>query len=99
MNKWLYYGGTLLIYYLSVVGAMVFNDIGILFEFIGAVSASTFTFMYPGIAYLLAEKRFGSESTRSERKWMRISAYTYIILGMLCFILLATGDIIQMSGN
>ena len=68
--------------------AILIRDVSVVFEFAGTISCSFATFYFPGIGYLLALKKYGTDRTRT--KWRSISyavlAWTYIVLGSLAII-------------
>lgn len=64
MNKYYYYGGTLLIYILEVIGAAFIRDLGVIFSFGAAISGSAVQFILPGYFYLHAEYKFGTITDR-----------------------------------
>jgi hypothetical protein len=60
MNMTYYYVATLVLFYLEVFGACILNDIGLIFEFISAIAISALAFVFPGLFYLMAEKKFAT---------------------------------------
>jgi hypothetical protein len=95
MKPLYYYGGTLGLYGVGVVGSMFIPDIGMLFGFVGAIVSSTLTFILPGGFYLIAERKFGDPETSDERIWLRRSCWVMLVLGFANFIFLFIGNILS----
>jgi len=72
MNYVVYFGATVSLYILQCLGAILINDIGLIFEFISAISISCLAFIFPGVFYLMAEKKYGTNYIRLENKSVRI---------------------------
>jgi hypothetical protein len=51
-----YYGATLILFALELVGSLLVEDIGSIFEVVGSFANSMLTFIWPGLFYILAEK-------------------------------------------
>ena len=75
MNPFIYYGCTTLIYAVCVVGGILVTNLGIVFNLISALTLSFLCFIWPGIFYLFAEKRYGDKEGRSSRRIHRIHSY------------------------
>ncbi len=92
MNKYLYYGGTLAIYEIAVIGGVFINDLGLVFTIAAALSGSVLCFIMPGFFYIYSEKRFVAEENRHERKVHIIMSWIYIVIGFIALlVLLGTG--------
>ena len=52
---------TLVLYMGSVVGAVLSKDIGIIFEYIGAFGFSCFSFVFPGLFYILLIRKHATQ--------------------------------------
>ena len=53
MPSWKYYSLTMLLYICCVIGAITVDNLGIVFEFVGAFGTSVVSFTMPGLMYLL----------------------------------------------
>ena len=95
MNKYYYYGGTILIYFLPMAIAMLVTDVGVVFQFGAALSGSSLQFIWPGYFYLHAERKF----TNGQGLFTRIMAYIYLSLGVLLFFGLLGGTIYNIVVN
>ena len=60
MNPKIYYTVTIILYIIVVSCACMMDDIGVIFEFIGAICCSCLLFIIPGSFYLIAHKKFAS---------------------------------------
>lgn len=89
MNRYYYYGGTLLIYFIQMGIAMLVTDVGVVFQFGAALSGSSLQFIWPGFFYLHAERKYNSPGSTVTR----IAAYIYVILGIGLFFALLGGTI------
>lgn len=58
--KWVKYAAIALIYYaLTVIGGLIFEDLGIIFELIAAIAITQLGFIWPGTFYLIAYAKYG----------------------------------------
>ena len=56
MDDRLYYGGTIIIYVLEVIGGIFINDLGSVFGYIGAFSMTYVSFALPSVMFILADR-------------------------------------------
>merc|ERR1712156_142194 len=66
---------TALVLHVLVACAMTITDLDIVIEFAGAVGASSNMFLFPGLAYILALRKFGKPEYR--KKWSTC-LYTFL---------------------
>jgi amino acid permease len=59
MKNSYYYIATTLIYVLSIIGAIFVDEVGVIFEFVGAISSSSISFIIPGYFFIATEKIYG----------------------------------------
>lgn len=87
MNYCVYLSVTLLLYGSQVAAAMLVSDIGLIFEFVSAISVSCLAFIFPGVFYLVAERRFATELQKMlmRQKWMRCKAIFFVVFGLFAF--------------
>ena len=82
MSNVKYYSLTLLLYIVCILGAILIQDIAIVFNFVGAFGLSLTSFALPGLIYLKLMKDMNvrlMESTKS-RKWNVFGAYLMIVI-------------------
>ena len=60
MDYWKYFTGTTLLYLAEIIIALSTDDIGLLFEFLSAISISCIAFLFPGLMFLIADKKFAT---------------------------------------
>lgn len=85
MNYVIYLATTLALYGGQIILSIIVNDIGLIFEFISAISISALAFIFPGMFYLIAEHKYATMFQKSQGKSMRIRSWFFIIFGILCF--------------
>lgn len=65
-----------------LICAMTIEDLELVFEFNGAFGCSSVTFLFPGVAYLVALSKYGRPSTH--KKWStlfyKILAWVFLII-------------------
>ena len=92
----IYFGATVSLYLLEIIGAIAIDDIGLIFEFISAISLSCLAFLFPGAFYLAAETKFGTSLQKLENTSTRRKAWAFVVLGVGSFIFFMTANILEM---
>jgi hypothetical protein len=77
-----------------VIGGIFVNDLGIIFELLAALTITQIGFIWPGVFFLIADKRYGTGDLRN-RYWSRFNAKIQIALGILVFILIVISNILD----
>ena len=86
MNYTIYLVSTLGLYIAQIVLSIIVDDLGLIFEFISAISISALAFIFPGVFYIIAERKFGTTQQKIDGKNMRIRAWFFIIFGFFAFL-------------
>lgn len=81
-----YFIATCVLYFTEIIGAILIVDIGLIFEFISAISISSLAFIFPGVFYIIAERKFATTHQKLEKKRTRYAAYFFTIFGIACMI-------------
>ena len=71
-----------------VIIAISVKDLGVLFEIIGIVGATSLTLFFPAIAYIVSLKRFGSNEFK--KKWTTLFWYTLSWFFLALYVVLLT---------
>ena len=79
---------TLLTYLSQLVGALLIEDIGIIFQYLSGICCCNMSFFLPAIAYLTASNRYHSDAQRAENASARRLSYLFLVLGIVTFVLL-----------
>lgn len=89
--------GTLSFYAVAIAGAILIGSVTVIFDFVSAFAVSATSFVFPGLFYLTASKRFGGKTNYYTRM-----SYLFIGVGIFnCIIGLAATalEIIDSSGK
>ena len=96
MNIYVYIAGTLFVYCGAATIAVFVEDLGPVFEIFAAVSKTSINFIWPGLFYLVAAKRYGDHTTNHfGRKVDRAVAIILIGAGVCVFSLVLTTNLID----
>ena len=99
MSYSLYLTITLFLYALILLCAIVFDSIGLIFEFMAAICSSSLIFIFPGLFYILSQNKFCSQHERDSSKCRRFEAYVMVVAGFLVFALCLTTNILELAGG
>ena len=99
MKPSVYYTSTTLLYLVIVVGGLLIKDLGLIFEVITAFSVSFIAYIWPGLFYLLAERKYAPKSSASSRRIHRIHAYFQIALGIFVIFFLIIINILELTAE
>ena len=90
MNYTIYVVLTVSLYFLQVLGSILIDDIGIIFEIISAVSISTSAYIFPGLFYIVASKKYQSVAEYAENTRIKYKSYFFIIFCFSSFLIQMT---------
>lgn len=68
-----------------MLGAIYILDIGLIFEFVSAISVSALAFLFPGGFWLVSMHKFGTDIDKRENKKDRYTAWFFVIAGIFAF--------------
>jgi len=86
MNYLVYISATLGLYFAQVFFSIIVDDIGLIFEFISAISISSLAFIFPGAFYILAEYKYATSLEIIQGKRKRVAAWFFVVLGIFAFL-------------
>ena len=95
MPYFTYLLSTLLLYGSQIVLSLILDDIGVIFEFISAVAISSLAFTFPGVFYLMAERKFASTFHKESNRLVHYQAVAMAILGLFVFTFFMTANILE----
>ena len=82
MNRGLYIGVTLILYALEIYLAIIVNDIGNVFGFIGTIAGTSLSFFIPSVVYYKAFNRYSEDNDPKTLYYIGIANF---ILGVASF--------------
>ena len=97
MASWKYYTLTLILYGGCILGAIFVDDIGVIFEFVGAFGLTITSFMLPSVMYLIMlrnEKAFLEIESDRQRFWNKVGSIFMICLSTMNMILVIVKQIV-----
>jgi len=95
MNPLMYYGLSILLYALCVTLSIFVTNLKTIVELLSAVAFSSLSFIWPGMFYLIAEKRYGGTAGRDGRLIHRIHAWAEIIIGVIVMGVMLVNNIMK----
>lgn len=81
-NVW-YYGATLTMYGIAVLGAIGIENVATIFDFVSAISVSAIAFFIPSIFYFKVQSKFPGNLENQKRN--NCLSYLFFVLGCLNF--------------
>ena len=94
MDDWKYYSISLVLFVFQMFAGVYCEDIGTIFEFLSAICVSSIAFIWPGVFYLKAYHNFGNQINKKDE---RVTAWMFIIFGLLAFAIQMTINIISIN--
>ena len=95
MPKFSYMSTTILLYIIEIIAALLIDDIGLIFEWLSAFAISCIAFIWPGVFYLLAERKYSSTAQIEQNKGWRLTAYAFVVIGLFNFVFFMTANVLE----
>ena len=95
MNIVLYFSLSLLLYIVCIVLSIFVTNLKIIIELLSAVAFSSLSFIWPGMFYLIAERRYGDHSGKKGRLIHRVHAWIEIVVGILVMGVMLVNNILK----
>src|SRR5438128_2694645 len=95
MNIFAYVGLTLAFYVVCVTLSIFVTNLKIITELLSAVAFSSLSFIWPGMFYIIAERRYGDPFTKNNRRIHRIHAWAEIVLGIIVMAVMLINNIMK----
>jgi len=92
----IYFTATCILYSLQMLGAIYILDIGLIFEFVSAISVSALAFIFPGAFWLISMRKYGSNIDKAEKKFDRYAAWFFVVFGVFMLLFQLVFSIIEM---
>ena len=97
MSPFYYYFATITFYVLAIAASCIIPDVDLIFEFVGVICVNCMAFLFPGVFYLTASKRyFAKKRTTSNfmpevnelkrNKCLEFTAYVKIFAGIIVLV-------------
>lgn len=101
MNNLYYYGATIVYFGIIVFGACIIPNVDVIFEFAGAICVNNLSFIFPGLFYITANKKFAMNRERGDlikshnnpdapppsNMVLVVTAYMQVFLGVTALVL------------
>ncbi len=88
----------LFIYILEILGGIFIVNVDIIFNFAASIAGSALAFFFPGAFYVALEKGnklIEYSESPTKLKLIKISAYVYIVLGVISCVVLLVNNILS----
>ena len=85
MNIYYYVIATVTYYGIQMGGAIIISDVSTIFDFASAIAITALAFIFPGLFYLMAEKKYGQG--KNLKKCDHIWAVSFLVIGTVNFLL------------
>ena len=92
----IYFTATCILYFSQMLGAIYILDIGLIFEFVSAISVSALAFIFPGAFWLISMAKYGTNIDRQEKKKDRYAAWFFVIFGIFMLLFQLAFSIYEM---
>ena len=96
MSPFLYYLTSIILYGLEVFLAILINDIGNVFGFIGTIAGTSLSFFIPSALFMLALKQFGDLDTKRENNTLWWVSLVNAIVGVGLFVVFLYSNILSL---
>ena len=86
---------------ISIILALTLDDITVVFDFAGSICSTCVFMIFPGVAYILALRRFGTARVRAKTETMFYHALSWFLLlfGAYMFISYFTTLVMKATGS
>ena len=88
MPYYIYFISTTALYAAEIIGAIIIQNIGTIFEFVSAICSCNMAFFLPAAFYLMAEHKYSTILERRANKGYRRLSIAFLLMGTAAFMLL-----------
>ena len=94
MNPLIYFSVTILLYIVEITLAILLDDIGQIFGFIGTFAGCGLQFFIPSMFVIIGMNTFGTEEFNSQNKIWKTSAYINFAVGVVLFFVFLANNVL-----